>query len=309
MKDIVVLISSYNGEKYIQLQIESILKQTLAPRIDILIRDDGSADGTPRLVREMAKESGCIRLIQGENLGLGGSFFQLLREAAGKYRYYCLCDQDDYWLPQKVESAVSLLSREDDRQPLLYACPSFLADENLNRTGKETKKPVRELSFFNIIHQNICTGHNQVLNDAMVQTILEKQMDDSRILFHDQWTTNVAGLKGKILFDSASYALYRMHGANVLGFGGNRLQWLNARIKRAHRKEGAQVSRQMAYFLEVYKDEIPKAQYDEVQRFLTAQEHGFFSRVRYVFSMKLYRQSALETLMMKGLYCIGGYRP
>lgn len=308
MRDIAVLVAAYNGEKYISLQIESILKQTVADRIDIIVRDDGSRDATCARVRDLMRTHDHIRLLEESNVGMAESFFRLLRAAAGQYRYYCLSDQDDYWLPEKVETAVEFLSREDDGTPLLYACPSFLADDQLNRTGKETKKKTREFTFYNTIHQTICTAHNQVLNDALVRALLEKELDFSRISFHDNWTANVAGLKGKILFDNTSHALYRMHNANVLGYGHNKLQWFTARLKRAEKNEGGRIFRQIAYFLEVYGAEIGPEERAEIQRFLTAQNKGFFSRLHYALHMKLYRQSQMETLLMKLLYCAGGYR-
>ena len=96
---ITVLMSTYNGEKYIREQIDSILQQSMPA--DIMIRDDGSSDGTVDIIEEYISKGTPVELIKGENVGVIASFFELIK-AAPEEDYYAFSDQDDYWYPEKV---------------------------------------------------------------------------------------------------------------------------------------------------------------------------------------------------------------
>ncbi|WP_276834352.1 glycosyltransferase, partial [Massilicoli timonensis] len=105
-KRILVLLSAYNGEKYISAQIESILYQKTEHQVDLLIRDDGSNDDTLNILQEYeTKYPDRIKVVEGENIGYNKSFFWLIQEANG-YDYYSLSDQDDVWLDNKLDIAV-----------------------------------------------------------------------------------------------------------------------------------------------------------------------------------------------------------
>ena len=93
MSKILILMSTYNGEKYLREQIESIRNQTIKEDIEILVRDDGSKDGTLEILEEYA-EIGTLQFIRGKNIGSAQSFHELLR-IAPKYDYYAFADQDD----------------------------------------------------------------------------------------------------------------------------------------------------------------------------------------------------------------------
>ena len=104
-----VLISTYNGEKYIREQIESILAQSY-PDIRIYVRDDGSKDDTAKILWEYSEKK-LIRFVRGRNVGYGRSFGRLLR-IAKEGDFWAFCDQDDIWLPDKVKWAVEWLEQQ-----------------------------------------------------------------------------------------------------------------------------------------------------------------------------------------------------
>ena len=117
-----ILLSVYNGEKYLAAQLDSLFAQTYQ-NITIYVRDDGSEDDSLSIVRRYMQKSLSepgIRMIlleneEKRNLGYMESFWTLLRES-GSADYYAFCDQDDYWLPEKVEKGVAALEKEDMRQ-------------------------------------------------------------------------------------------------------------------------------------------------------------------------------------------------
>ena len=118
-------MSTYNGE---------ILNQDY-PEISLLIRDDGSTDGTVDILKEYAQKYRDIDYYVGENLGVQNSFFDLMKRADKRAYYYAFADQDDVWLPGKIKRAIELLEREDEkkdkRKPLLYGGRVTYASENL----------------------------------------------------------------------------------------------------------------------------------------------------------------------------------
>ena len=114
MYKVQVLLSTYNGEKYIREQLDSILTQKDI-EVSILIRDDGSTDSTVDIIHEYCSNNSDIKLIKGSNMGACKSFFELFKEADMGYDYYALADQDDYWYADKLTVACNMLAKIDNK--------------------------------------------------------------------------------------------------------------------------------------------------------------------------------------------------
>lgn len=127
MRNILVLMSTYNGEKYLKEQIDSILAQKNV-EVTIRVRDDGSTDGTIRILEEYQK-CGKLNWYSSTNMGPAKSFLDLVYNAPLKYDYYAFCDQDDYWKEDKLYKAIERLEHFDDK-PALYHCELEIVDEN-----------------------------------------------------------------------------------------------------------------------------------------------------------------------------------
>ena len=299
---VLVLLAANNGEKYIREQIESVLAQEVSFDLTVRVRDDGSSDSTARIVRELAAEHpGRIELIQGENIGYNANFFTLL-DGASDHDYYALCDHDDKWMPDKIAAALRMLEKEDG--PALYAAPSVMTDADLNPVG-ETRRQQRPFTLANTLIQNICPGHNQVLNDALLK-IVQKPRDVSQIYVYDLWIANLAVLYGKICFDNTPHTLYRQHGTNELGSKGTRFGKLVKAGRRALSGEGGKNKRQMAYFAKLHREELTEqGLYDSVEELLEADSFG--KRLRFTAHCPFYRQSRVETLAFKTAVLLGKY--
>ena len=203
-KTVLVMLSSYNGEKYIEQQIRSILAQRDVD-VYLRIRDDGSVDDTKSIIKQLFAEfPGRIELIEGENIGLNASFFALIGTAEG-FDYYAISDQDDYWLPEKLSVAIRSLEKENLDMPLLFASTSYLADDDLKPYG-QTRRQVRPFTIYNTVIQNICPGHTQVMNNALLK-FLQRDWETERIYVYDSWIMNIAMLYGKIIFSNSSFLL------------------------------------------------------------------------------------------------------
>jgi len=129
-----ILLSAYNGGKYIEDQIKSIYQQT-DQDFTLIIRDDGSVGEEVKKLEDLQSKYG-FELIRGKNLGFLKSFFELLRQAEG-YQYYSFADQDDIWLPGKLEAGVKYLeSCEDEEKPRFYHCAYDLVDDQMKKVGE-----------------------------------------------------------------------------------------------------------------------------------------------------------------------------
>ena len=290
---ILVLLSSYNGEKYIKEQILSIINQEIDCRVDIRIRDDGSKDNTCKIIEELIKEyPKRIELIRGENIGYNRSFFELINGAGG-YKYYSISDQDDVWLKNKLQVAKEWLDNDKEEVPILYASTSYLVYDDLKPYGT-TRKKVRELSIYNTIIQNICPGHAQVFDNKLL-ALLQRDMDVSKIYVYDSWITNVAMLYGKILFNNESYTLYRQHNKNQLGYGKGIIGQLKSSMNRVKINDGAKYRTQIIYFVDFFGDKMKELKFNqEIGKFLNSK--SFFQRIKYMCVGKLYRQKKIESV-------------
>lgn len=228
-----ILLSTYNGEKYLKEQLDSIFKQTYKNFV-LFIRDDGSSDHTVEIIKNYRKQSDFItnriRLLEGTNVGWQRSFWLLLEQSQGA-QYYAFCDQDDVWLPQKLEAAVDMLEKEDNSKPVLYYANYSYCDEKLNILH-EAPKPKMPLIFQNVMLYTPAFGFAIVINESLRCKALE--VSDNNKLAHDGWVQKVAAAMGKIIFDEKSRALYRRHGnavtAGNAGIGESISRWIKKEI-------------------------------------------------------------------------------
>ena len=151
-------MSSYNGEKYIKEQIDSILAQEEV-EIYLLIRDDGSRDATLDILEKYEKLDN-VRLIKGENLGVKKSFLSLIAMAPDYFDYYALSDQDDYWLTDKMISAINHIegAGENLDDNFLYYSNTCLVDENLFPLNEKGYNVDRPYNFGEILIRNCASG-------------------------------------------------------------------------------------------------------------------------------------------------------
>lgn len=179
---IAVLMSTYNGEKYIRQQIDSILAQQCDCEFELLVRDDGSVDGTKQILEEYA-EQGQLTWYCGENLGPAKSFLDLVRRSPG-YDYYAFSDQDDYWNPDKLEMAVSTLCGETEN--CVYFANAQLVDENLKSFGRTVYEKQPRTDFTTVSCAGGILGCTVVFDRCVSKLIQEKPFPD-RECMHDSF--------------------------------------------------------------------------------------------------------------------------
>ena len=226
MDKVQVLLSTYNGEKYLQEQIESIIRQEDV-EISLLIRDDGSCDKTIEIIENLKRKNSNIIYYSGNNLGPARSFMDLINKS-GNFDYYAFSDQDDVWKSKKLISAITKLKQSN--KPSLYMSSLEIVDENLNFI--ETKQVDGNFCFEGEMIKNFATGCTQVFNKTLMEII--KSYTPNYIIMHDSWITRVCyAIGGNVIIDNNSNILYRQHQGNVLGYQDEGFQKLKRQFKIA----------------------------------------------------------------------------
>lgn len=228
-KEVLVLMSCYNGEKFIEKQIQSILEQIdISSRI--LIRDDGSKDHTCDIVEAYASKDDRIEFTKGHNVGFVESFNQLIgmATAATPVDYYAFVDQDDIWLPQKLSEACRVLSKFDNKVPNLFCSNSELINSKGDKLGiYKTKRP--HYSKGNILIFPTVQGCSMVFNRKAAELY---NMHHPKITYHDKWMFFICKYLGNVYYEHKPMFLYRIHSNNALGLTNKGLSAFWSRLKK-----------------------------------------------------------------------------
>ncbi len=297
MKKVIVLMSTYNGEKYVSEQIDSILSQTYS-NIEILVRDDGSKDKTVEILKKYEKENK-IQLIQGENVGFIKSFFSLIKEA-GEADYYAFSDQDDVWFENKIEKAVSLLEKEEKNIPILYFAAYDFYNANMEFTGHGgiyKKGP----SFRNSLVDCITLGINCVMNKKAVEMM--KQDIPQNSCGHDWWTYMLCSGLGKVIYDTTPVLKYRRHDNNVSAGGMNFIKFQIWRIKKFFvNGYFKNVKEQLKEYETLYGNKLSKENQKLLKLFTNTSFGNWFKKVFYP---KMFRQKLTDEILLRIIFVIG----
>lgn len=297
MSGVQVLLSTYDGERFLEPQLDSIFGQTYRD-VEVLARDDGSRDRTWQILERRAS---CerIRLLRGENIGVVRSFFELLERSDADAPYLALADQDDVWLPGKVERAVTMLSSFETAVPALYFSRLTLVDEALRPLGHSAIPP-RGPSFANALVQSIGTGCTMVMNQAARSVLLRGT--PAVAWMHDWWIYLVVAAFGRVVYDPEPCILYRQHAANAVGAANGRLHRWAVKANRFARRGFALQSRtaQAAEFRRIFGAMLDPAKHAQLDRFLNSRA-TLVQRLRLVAGSDVVYQSRLDDILFKGL--------
>ena len=175
---VLVLMSTYNGERYLKEQILSIINQNF-DNISILVRDDGSTDSTIKILESFKKEYGNIDYYKGDmNVGPAQSFLQLINKAPLEYDYYFLSDQDDFWMPDKVHNAIDCM--QGCCSAAMYYSATELVDQNLQHIGYNFRQPRFSKSLvYSFLKGSLISGCTICINKPLI-SMLKKYLPTER---------------------------------------------------------------------------------------------------------------------------------
>nr|WP_304100459.1 glycosyltransferase family 2 protein [Mitsuokella multacida] len=225
METISCVMCTYNGEKYILPQLQSIAEQTKKIS-ELVIFDDISFDDTINIIKKWAKENSHINVkinINEQRLGPATNFAKALEASSGDYIFFC--DQDDVWKKNKVEICLEKMKEVEGEygrnlpclvhtdlevvdQDLKIIATSFLSNQGLYHVEDSSKQ------LSTLLAQNFVTGCTMLINRALKNTALPFPQN---IIMHDYWLALVAAASGKLVFVNKSTIKYRQHGHNTVG--------------------------------------------------------------------------------------------
>lgn len=214
-KKVAVLMSTYNGERYLEEQIQSIINQSYKNWI-LYIRDDGSKDSTVNIIEKYTDHYDNIVFFNKnrvKNVGVVKSFMELLANV--KADYYMFSDQDDVWLENKIKNSVDKLSKNEPG-PVCVFTDVEIVNQDL--------APVRRMNgskvctdFISLLFTNYVTGCAMLFNDELKSLIKFNQINYQNIFMHDWWIGLLASAFGKLVYLDEATMLYRQHSDNVVG--------------------------------------------------------------------------------------------
>lgn len=283
MNSVVVLLSTYNGEKYLEQQIDSILAQQDVS-IRIFVRDDGSSDGTISILKRYESE-GNLKWIKGNNVGCKNSFWELLMQA-GEADFYAFSDQDDCWKPNKISSAIKWLKEKD--HPALYCAQVELADKNL--VPLSVQEPIIKVTDFSV--QSLFVRHPSKVGrgctmvwNRCLQSVITSREKLTNIVEHDVTLFLIASLVGEVFIDSQRVLFYRQHEDNLMGASVGLNKW-----KRYFNRTKAKWNRLVGNTAEKHDRELlNKKIYEEFQDVILNQyKQDFYMVAHYRESLKNY---------------------
>lgn len=279
-----VLLSTYNGQNYLEEQLRSLYRQK-GVEIDVFVRDDGSSDNTTAILDKW-QEQGLLKWYTGDNLRPARSFMNLIMNAQNA-DYYAFCDQDDVWLPDKLYSAVKLLVEKDAD---LYYSSYTTVDEGLNIMEINLQKPIMNTLGQAMVFASV-TGCTMVFSNKLWS--YAKRYNPERIMMHDSWLFKVAlAMDLGIIYDSHSHIYYRQHDNNVIGNHQNALKKWSQRFIRLW--NGVRKRYDEVYDLyEGYKDLMPQKQMNQIIPIINYHNKSFLKRLM-ISSNKCYKTGVMS---------------
>lgn len=285
MDMVTVVMATYNGEKYLDEQLDSILSSTYKD-FKLYIFDDGSQDSTMEILnRYKVKYPDKIHINQNEtNLGVTLNFLNAIINTSSEY--IMLCDQDDVWKKDKIAKTLKRMKQMEVQfgkdLPIAVFTDANVTDSKLNiihesffRSGR-LNPSLTDLPH--LLMENKLIGCTLMINGA-IRRILQSKPLPRRARFHDGWLGLIAASLGKISFIPEPTLLYRQHEANVVGNRGF-LSYIVNRVSNLKRQKEALIALQMQAkeFADLYHDYIDSNKMELIMQFSKLSKEGFLKR-------------------------------
>jgi len=305
-----IALCTYNGEKFLREQLDSIAEQTLLPD-ELVVCDDCSSDGTIDIInhfRECAPFPVQIH-VNEKNLGLTNNFSKATDLCQG--RWIALCDQDDRWLQEKLQRLARKMEQLEEGHgedtPLLVHSDAIVADTDLKTIdnslwGFQRTNPQCGDRLGRLLSQNVVTGCTSLFNQALWRKAMPVPEE---AMMHDWWLAFVASAFGKIGFVREPTILYRQHGRNDTGAKKwNSLIALRLFLDLKGRKSAIEANREISTrtrnqakaFLSRYIEGLSTNQKETLMAFIALPDRSYFIRKYLIIRYGLHYHGLLRNL-------------
>ena len=296
-------MATFNGAQFITQQLDSLAAQTFI-NWNLIVSDDGSSDGTLPILKRYQETWRQEKIIikNGPKQGFAQNFLSLACDKSIKSDFYAFCDQDDVWLPQKLELAIKEISKSClNNEPCLYCGRTVYIDEKMKTIGQSAlfKRPT---SFDNALVQSIAGGNTMVFNRA--SKLLIETVGMVPTPSHDWWLyLLITGAGGKVVYDPTPLLLYRQHGNTTVGkntsffnqfkrliklFNGCFKAWTDSNIK----------------CLQMSENVLTHSAKESLNNLINIRQLSLLNKIINMKSFRIYRQSSLQNLILKIAFII-----
>ncbi|MBT0654203.1 glycosyltransferase family 2 protein [Geobacter luticola] len=299
-----ILLATCNGAAYLPALLSSFNAQTCRPG-RLVLRDDGSEDATLDMLRKYRAACPDLVTIIEDNcgrLGTAGNFTNLLGHADSNYILFC--DQDDVWLPGKIEKTLSVMAAAEDRYgsdtPLLVHSDLSVVDRDLQPIAPSFWKyqklnPQVGISLNRLLPQNAVTGCTVMINRPLARLAAPIPRD---AIMHDWWLALVAATFGKIVYLDEPTVLYRQHGGNSIGAKrwGFRRILAQAQSTQEVRASMLRTMKQAQALLDRYRDHMTPSQIKLVESYAHLPYMSKIERVKTMFKYRFFKHGTIRTI-------------
>ncbi|MFV2033996.1 MAG: glycosyltransferase family 2 protein [Halocynthiibacter sp.] len=292
-----ILMALYNGAKYLEAQLDSFSDQSVTDW-DLLISDDGSTDESLAIIATFAERmrgrSHSITVVKGPKKGFAMNFLSLIARVSTSADWIALSDQDDVWLPEKLERGKTHLARSPVARPALYCSRTWICDANLgNRRLSEF--PARLPGFRNALVQNIAAGNTIMLNRAACDLARNLAGEIKALVAHDWWLYQlITGIGGDLAYDIEPTLLYRQHKANNFGANSGWRAHISrlSMVRRGQLRDWNEIN---IVALQGAADQFSAENQTCFRDFAELRRLTILHRLHRLYKLGLYRQSRLST--------------
>lgn len=292
---VAILLSTYNGAGFLAEQLDSLVAQT-HQHWTIYASDDGSTDATLAILERYQAQLGTDRIIihEGPQRGFAANFLSLLHRGEIQAPYFAFCDQDDHWMPQRLETGLAWISKASSERAALFCSRTRLVDSLGSPIGLS---PLfrRPPSFENALVQCIAGGNTMLFN-AATRALLRQTPPGERIISHDWWTyLLVTGCGGSVAYESLPTVDYRQHHQNLMGSNSG----LQERVVRVRKMLNGTFRDWIDANLDAlapFRDQLTPDNQASLELFEQARQSGFLGRLKLIRQSGVHRQSLVGTL-------------
>lgn len=301
-KLVIIMMATYNGEKFLAEQLDSLVNQSHV-NWRLIVSDDGSTDRTLEIIENYRKVWGSdrIKIVAGPRKGYAQNFLSMACNQELRADYYAFCDQDDVWLVDKLANVVKCLEGQNGTSiPHVYCGRTIYVREDGTYSGCSPEF-VNPPSFQNALVQSIAGGNTMIFNQAAKNLV--ELTGSVPTQWHDWWVYQlVTGAGGKVLYDPIPQVMYRQHTNAIVG-GSTSFLTRVRRLKRAFMGEFSVWSEQHLACLRMSYAYLNESSRETLECFMAMRSAKFMDRYRLFKRSGLYRQSWLgsKTLMLEAL--------
>lgn len=298
---IAILLSTYNGNSFLETFFHSLLNQTYQ-NFTLFIRDDGSSDNTKLFIEKYSEQYDNIIVInQFEgNFGPAASFNLLLEHVLSleSFKFFMFADQDDIWLPNKIELTIEEMQQLESKhpgKPVLVHTDLHVADKDLNIISqsywKYQKLNPRRTQLNQLLLQNIVTGCTVMINEQLARL----SVPISRMsIMHDWWLGIVASAFGVISYVSTPTVMYRQHDQNSIGAQKYGLLFIFNRAFASFSLE--KHIKQATAFYQTFFEVLTEKQKEVMSAFLEIANVGFLKRTYIIFKYGFFKYGTVRNI-------------